>query len=1073
MITSKRPFRIVVLSVALLWPAGVLQAQPAPVEKSARPAAPKTAPRTPKKAPNAQRPGGTPEQAKPNAKKPDSKPAASGEASKTEAEPKVTRRPTQPAAPPDPKELELRPNAEGKVYFNFNGQPWPAVMEWLAEISGLSLDWQELPGDYLNLVTQREYTVPEARDLINRYLLARGYTMIRSGEILSVHNIKKLNPAMIPRVEPEELATRDPHEFVKVSFALDSLLAEKAVEEFKPMMSSNGTLAKLEATNRLEAVDAVINLREIYRLLQEEQAGGSEVGPVRVFQLNYVRAEDVVGLLKELLGIKDESSQPMTPQQMQAMQQARMRAQQQGKPAPAGPKKPDVHLVVNPRENCILAHAPPDKMALIAEAVKAIDVPPDRADNLLQNMSRMQIYRLAAIDPEPLVETLRELGNLDPTTELQIDKKNNAVIAYASLADHVTIRALIEKLDGSGREFHVIPLRRLEADYVAGTVDFMMGGREQEKPQQPSRSYFIYDPFSRRGSNQDEGGSDEFRVDADVEHNRLLLWANDVEVREVENLLIKLGEIPPKGGNQSTYRFVEAPPGEDAEQLLERIRREWNLLQQPNRLLIAPPPKEETPDEEIVPVEPPKVVVPPSLLDTSAQREVDGRRAPAFVTEPQPIVAAAARHASSPSVEPPRTLRGSHADADRPPEKARLVIRQPSERLLSLLQAGQEQGEFVAWSKDGNVADAPAAESKSPQSPSPPQAGENRQAAAPPDATEAVAHGIPSIAGGDQQVPPVSITFAPDGSLILSSQDTAALDLLEDILFRHSAPRQDYKIFKMKYSTTWAYGVALNLEEFFDVEEEEQAGYSWNPFYGRTYSQGSSDDDVRRLSKRRPLKFIADSDTNTILVQGADPQQLQTIEELIDLYDQPITTDSRAVRRTQVFPIRYSKAAVIAEAVKDVYRDLLSSNDKALQNGNKNQEKPPERSYTYIYGSGGSEQDGEKDTPIKFKGLLSIGVDELSNTLVVSATEGLLINIGQMIEALDMAARPTSTVQVLQVDSRINTAVLQEQLKKMFGKPAPPPKQQQPGRQPNQPGQNNQQQQQQRGGDAAVSVGGG
>ena len=117
-------------------------------------------------------------------------------------------RPAKPETPPNPEELKVRPDAEGKlVKLTFNGQPWPAVLEWLAQISNMSLDWQELPGDYLNLATQRSYTVREVRDLINCHLLARGFTLLCHGEMLTVADIKKLDPSLVPRVEPKDLDT--------------------------------------------------------------------------------------------------------------------------------------------------------------------------------------------------------------------------------------------------------------------------------------------------------------------------------------------------------------------------------------------------------------------------------------------------------------------------------------------------------------------------------------------------------------------------------------------------------------------------------------------------------------------------------------------------------------------------------------------------------------------------------------------------------------------------------------------------------------------------------------------------
>ena len=64
--------------------------------------------------------------------------------------------------------------------------------------------------------------------------------------------------------------------------------------------------------------------------------------------------------------------------------------------------------------------------------------------------------------------------------------------------------------------------------------------QQKEEKQDRSRYYFGY-PYGRQPENEDD--PDQFRVDADVENNFLLLWANDVEIDEVTNLLVKLGEM--------------------------------------------------------------------------------------------------------------------------------------------------------------------------------------------------------------------------------------------------------------------------------------------------------------------------------------------------------------------------------------------------------------------------------------------------------------------------------------------------------------------------------------------------
>ena len=191
---------------------------------------------------------------------------------------------------------------------------------------------------------------------------------------------------------------------------------------------------------------------------------------------------------------------------------------------------------------------------------------------------------------------------------------------------------------------------------------------------------------------------------------------------------------------------------------------------------------------------------------------------------------------------------------------------------------------------------------------------------------------------------------------------------------------------------------------------------------------------------------------------------------MIDIYDRPLTTDGKQIRKTETFTLKYSKATVVAEAIKDVYRDLLSANDKAYQNQKgKDGQKPPEKNYTFVYGGGGGSDDKSgksQETPVKFKGLISLGVDEVSNTIIISAPEGMMENLTALIERLEKAARPTNTVQVVQVNSRqVNSAELQKRLAKIFKVPRPPQQKQNPQQQ-----QQQMQQQQQENGDEPLVV---
>jgi type II secretory pathway component GspD/PulD (secretin) len=893
--------------------------------------------------------------------KPVESPGKPGQGDKPAAGPKPLQRPLKPVEPPNRDELKVRPDREGRIRLNFNGQSWPGVLEWLADISRMSLDWQELPADYLNLRTQRSYTVREVQDLINRHLLARGFTLLRHGETLTVVNIKKLDGSLVPRLNAEDLDRRDPHEFVKVSFALDWLLAETAARELAPMLSPNGKLTALAELNRIEAIDTVANLRDVYAVLKREQSGESRDRLVRQFKLHYAPAEHVRDELAALLGAETKSRRPdaglgqASSQAQQAMMLAQMQqAGGQGQPGggqgqpgggqgqPAGgaavAAAAAVTLVADRRENTILAIGRPDKMAIIVRVIEALDVPADADRSLVSNVNRMQVYRLVGIDPGPVVKTLEEIGNLSPTARLEVDAKNKAIVAYAPLADQVVIRTVVEKLSGSERKFEMFPLRRLRADEVAGTVAFMMGFEPKKKKERVNPWYYGYS--SERESTAER--PNEFRVDADVEHNRLLLWANDIELNEVRNLLVKLGEIPAKGSRAESLRVIDGGRRQETEELLERIRRTW-----------------------------PSVAPNPLVLPPAAPKKSGPEAAPPDSSRPQ-----------DPSLPPSRT-----------------TAQQPAGAALrwAVLRGDGAAEETVDGPGPG------AAQSAPPMMQRPEGAN-------------------PTAESAGKSPPPVTVAIGPDGKLVISSDDAQALDRLEELIAESAGPRKNYSVFHLKYAE--AIGVSLTLEEFFKEDKKEPR--RWSPWWDYGFNQDDADKDERRLSKRRTLKFIPDSDSNSILAVGADSEQLKTIQDLIRLYDQPPPMDTQSVRKQEVFRLRHAKARVVAETVKDVYRDLLSANDKALAGANQ-QQRNSQRTFIYDYGGPENKDKGEQKAP-RFKGLLSIGVDELSNALVVSAPAYLFDHVKKMVDELDEAAAGNNTVRVVKVGRGVTAARLAEML---------------------------------------------
>ena len=290
---------------------------------------------------------------------------------------------------------------------------------------------------------------------------------------------------------------------------------------------------------------------------------------------------------------------------------------------------------------------------------------------------------------------------------------------------------------------------------------------------------------------------------------------------------------------------------------------------------------------------------------------------------------------------------------------------------------------------------------------------------------------------GDGEPPAeIRIEVDEDGNLMLISPDTEALDRLENLMLQVAPPKRPYHVFHIKHAT--AFWMRLNLEDYYkDLEEGESEAdvfYRWWNGY-----QEDEDSGPTGLGKGVKLRFVDDPDTNTLVVTGATTSQLRTIAELIELWDVPEPVNKRKTRFTDLVEIKYGQAQKIADTVKEAYRDLLSSNDKVFtdgrQQGQGGGQKPQASKSRNGNGSGFRDSDGNQDaggTNFSFKGKLSIGVDDIGNTLLISAEGEPLLNlVKSMITRLDDAARPASEVQVIRIPGSISTRSLQLALQAM------------------------------------------
>jgi len=450
------------------------------------------------------------------------------------------------------------------VRLAFREQEWLPALKWLADELRLNLDWQQLPTDTFSLHSNQEYTLKEAEDLVNMQLLARGFTILKRGEVLRVCSLKDIDITLVPHIDADDLENLASHQFVRVSFKLDWIVAEQAAIEFKPLMSPFGQLFPLISTNRLEAMDAVVNLRELNRLLNSAETDDTRREHVAEFKLVHRRAEEIAAKVRELIGLPNATPQSSAALTQLDIEQARFKVEavkQMGANATEVIKdrKQDVFLVVNDKENSILANAPPNKMDIIRQAITALDKPLSPSDSTWETVSRVKVHEVNGFDPDAIAKlllALQERGNLGKDARIQHEAAYNRLIAFASPEDHLTISQVIDSFRAQKRTAAVLPLASIDPIYAVKAVQAILKSPERP-PQRPGVA-----------------SDGKFQIEADPDHRRLLLWATEDELTEVKSFLRQLGDNLDTTNATSQMHIINLNGG-DQVQITKRFMEAW------------------------------------------------------------------------------------------------------------------------------------------------------------------------------------------------------------------------------------------------------------------------------------------------------------------------------------------------------------------------------------------------------------------------------------------------------------------------------------------------------------------
>jgi hypothetical protein len=225
----------------------------------------------------------------------------------------------------------------------------------------------------------------------------------------------------------------------------------------------------------------------------------------------------------------------------------------------------------------------------------------------------------------------------------------------------------------------------------------------------------------------------------------------------------------------------------------------------------------------------------------------------------------------------------------------------------------------------------------------------------------------PSKDSNQSDVPPLRIIEGENGEAIILSRDPRVVESARILLSQLTRSENNIRAISLKHSQ--ANSVKLQLDAML---------------------QTATTATVAKLSSAKTLKIDADSRTNRLLIQNASASQWDLINDLVPVLDQPTEGDQPMVRKVVTYRFKFRNATQVVDVVKDVFRDLLSINDRAFSSST-----AINRTVGYNRNLAATASNPE------YQGLLAVAVDKDANILIISAPAYLADEVLDLVEAID------------------------------------------------------------------------
>lgn len=492
-----------------------------------------------------------------------------------------------------------------KLAFNFQYAPWTDVLDLFATKADLTLDLKDTPPGTFTYRDNRSYTPTQALDVLNGYLLPRGYLLVRRDRFLVCLAITDgIPPNLAPQISAEELEERGKHELVSLVIPVRGLQADQIIGEVRELLGPQGKASALKNTNSIVVTDIASHVRRINGLLAAESAVDTRDTAFKSIPLKHISANEAERMVRRLFGLNSMSniSQPAAPQwpgpggpsggggfrggwggrrgggdrgdrgEGGGEQDPSQQNPNQGQPTPPPQPAPTaggsqfankIHVAADLRTNHLLVTASASLIKVVEDAVRTLDTDTDANGNPLRRVDVPVTYKSYTVPGGDIAVIAQTINQIVPGVVLGQDARSGKLHVEATPDEHERVSQLIQELGGEGSSsVAVIHLQKMDAVQLSNTLLSL---------------------FSRDGARAPT-------VEADPLGRRLIVRGTPDQLLQVKTILAQLGESgdgmrsPSDRGNVRTLTLG----GRDPDEILPLLKDAWSASR-PNPIRIRIP----------------------------------------------------------------------------------------------------------------------------------------------------------------------------------------------------------------------------------------------------------------------------------------------------------------------------------------------------------------------------------------------------------------------------------------------------------------------------------------------------